>query len=62
MSIKKALLYGFSIAALFIITTLVFGHLWAFIILISTAFIGIAVSSNNDRKKNPSDSNKDKQF
>jgi hypothetical protein len=51
MSIKKALLYGFSIAALFIITTLVFGHLWAFIILISTAFIGIAVSTIRDSKK-----------
>ena len=51
MSIKKALLYGFSIAALFIITTLVFGHLWAFIILISTAFIGITVSTIRDNKK-----------
>ena len=51
MSIKKVLLYGFSIAALFIITTLVFGHLWAFIILISTATIGIAVSTIRDSKK-----------
>ena len=51
MSITKALFYGFSIATLFIIGTLVIGHLWAFIILISTALIGIAVNTLREKKK-----------
>jgi len=45
MSIKKALLYGFTIAIIQIFTTWFIGHLWVFIILVVTAFISIAVST-----------------
>ena len=45
MSIKKALLYGFTIAIILIFTTWFIGHLWVFIILVVSAFISIAVSA-----------------
>ncbi len=45
MSIKRALLYGFTIAFILVISTLLIGHLWVFIILIITASIAIAVSA-----------------
>jgi hypothetical protein len=43
MSIKRALLYGFTIAIILVISTWFIGHLWVFIILVITAFIAIAV-------------------
>lgn len=49
MSVKRALLYGFTIAAILLISTLMIGHLWVFIILIATVLIGIAVTSINER-------------
>jgi len=45
MSIKTALLYGFTIAIILIFATWFIGHLWVFIILVVSAFIGIAVSA-----------------
>jgi len=61
MSIKKALLYGFTIAIILVISTLFIGHLWVFIILVVTAFIGIAVSTIGQSKMADSDSTNDKQ-
>lgn len=54
MTVKKALLIGFSLAITFIITTLIFGHLWTFIIFIIAALIGIAISINNTNQKTES--------
>lgn len=61
MSIKSALLYGFTIAIILIFATWFIGHLWVFIILIVTAFIGIAMSAIREGKKTGSDSSNDKQ-
>ena len=49
MSIKRALLYGFTIAIILIFSTWFIGHLWVFIILVITAFIGIAMSAIKER-------------
>ena len=49
MSIKRALLYGFTIAIILIFSTWVIGHLWVFIIFVITAFIGIAMSAIKER-------------
>lgn len=51
MTVKKALLIGFSLAIAFIVATLIIGHLWAFIILIIAALIGIAISIINTNEK-----------
>lgn len=51
MSIKRALLYGFTIAIILIIATWFIGHLWVFIILVISAFIGIAVSAIRKQAK-----------
>ncbi len=48
MSIKRVLLYGFSMAIILVFSTWLIGHLWVFIILVITAFITIAVSAINE--------------
>ncbi len=50
MSIKRALLAAFTIALIFIISTWLIGHLWVFIILVTTALIGIAVTTSFESK------------
>ena len=61
MSIKRALLYGFMIATALVISTLLIGHLWVFIILVVSAFIGIAVSAVNQDKKTNSENTDNEQ-
>ena len=56
MSIKRALLYTFTIGAMCVFLTWLIGHLWVFIILILSTLIGIAVSIANDGKKAGSNS------
>jgi len=51
MSIKKALLFGFTIAITLVICTWLIGHLWVFIILISTTLFGIVVSTIKEKKR-----------
>lgn len=51
MSITKALLCGFTITVLLIVSTWYVGHLWVFIFLVTSAFIGIAVSAIKESKK-----------
>ncbi|MBL4880155.1 MAG: hypothetical protein JKX82_02405 [Oleispira sp.] len=62
MSIKRALLYGFTIAIVLFISTLLIGHLWVFIILVVSAFIGIAVSTISQSKRAGRDSTDDEQI
>jgi hypothetical protein len=64
MSIKRVLLYGFSIAIILVFFTWLIGHLWVFIMLVITAFITIAVSTINEttikqNKKTGSDNTDD---
>lgn len=59
MSIKIALLTGFTIAIVLVFSTWFIGHLWVFIILIVTSLIGIAVSTTCESKKTGSDSTHD---
>ena len=61
MSVKKALLYGFAIAIILVLSTWYIGHLWVFIILVVTAFIGIAVSTIRENKKKGNKSSNDDQ-
>ncbi len=59
MSIKRALLYTFTIGVIFVFLTWLIGHLWVFIILVVASFIGIAVSINNDKKAGSDGANDD---
>ena len=59
MSIKIALLTGFTIAIILVFSTLFIGHLRVFIILIVTSLIGIAVSTIRGSKKTGSESTHD---
>jgi hypothetical protein len=61
MSVKKGLLYGFTIAITLVFSTWFFGHLCVFIILIFTSVIAITVSTVRDsrRKNNSKHSNDD---
>lgn len=61
MSVKKALLYGFAIVIILVLSTWYIGHLWVFIILVVTAFIGIAVSTIRKNKKKGNKSSNDDQ-
>ena len=61
MSIKKALLYGFTIAIILIFATWFIGHLWVFIILVLTAFIAIVAITIRESKKSGNDSTDDEQ-
>ena len=49
MSIKRALLYGFTIAITLVFSTWFIGHLGVFIIIVITAFIAIAMSAIKER-------------
>jgi len=59
MSIKMALLCGFTIALILVFFTWYIGHLWVFIILVLTSVIGIAVSTIREKKKKGSKSTND---
>jgi hypothetical protein len=59
MSIKRALLYGFTITIVLLFSTWFIGHLWVFIILVATALIGIAVSTVNEGKRTERDNTDD---
>jgi hypothetical protein len=52
MKIKRALFIGFTLAIILIFATWMIGHLWVFIILITSTLVGIAIGeskkSNND--------------
>jgi len=61
MSIKRALLYGFTIALILLVATLFIGHLWVFIILVASAFISIGVSTIGQCKMANSNSTDDEQ-
>lgn len=61
MSVKKTLLYGFTIAIILVFSTWYIGHLWVFIILILSSIIGIALSTirESEDNKNSKKSNDD---
>lgn len=61
MSVKKTLLYGFTIAIILVFSTWYIGHLWVFIILILSSIIGIALSTirESEGNKNSKKSNDD---
>lgn len=62
MPVKKALLAGFIIATILLLATPVIGHLWVFIILVTTALIGIAISLTSEDKKIGNDNIDDEQL
>lgn len=62
MPVKKALLAGFTIAAILLLATPVIGHLWVFIIIVTTVLIGIAMSLTSEDKKMGSDDIDDEQL
>lgn len=51
MSIKRALFYGFTIAFILLIAVWLIGHLWVFVMLVGSAFVGIAVNTKSEREK-----------
>jgi hypothetical protein len=61
MSVKKALLYAFTIAIVLVFATVFIGHLWVFITLVATSLIGIVVSTIYKGKRSGSESSNDEQ-